>query len=150
MNPTADNVVRETLKWLGTPYRHQASLCQVGCDCLGLVRGVWRTVCATPLEPLPAYSRHPGLNRNDRRLEQAAKRYLIELRNSGGVARFEPGSVLLFCLFGRKAPSHCAIAMPDMTMIHAQERLGVISTTISPGWRRRVHSAYLFPQTRQS
>ena len=29
---------------IGTPYRHQASLKGVGCDCLGLVRGVWRAV----------------------------------------------------------------------------------------------------------
>jgi NlpC/P60 family putative phage cell wall peptidase len=28
--------------WIGTPYRHQASLKGVGCDCLGLLRGVWR------------------------------------------------------------------------------------------------------------
>lgn len=28
--------------WLGTPYHDQASLCGVGCDCLGLARGVWR------------------------------------------------------------------------------------------------------------
>ena len=30
--------------WLGTPYHHQASLKGVGCDCLGLLRGVWREV----------------------------------------------------------------------------------------------------------
>ena len=28
--------------WIGTPYRHQASRKGVGCDCLGLVLGVWR------------------------------------------------------------------------------------------------------------
>lgn len=27
--------------WIGTPYRHQASRRGVGCDCLGLVIGVW-------------------------------------------------------------------------------------------------------------
>ena len=30
--------------WLGTPYRHQASVKGVGADCLGLVRGLWREV----------------------------------------------------------------------------------------------------------
>ena len=30
--------------WLGTPYHDQASLRGVGCDCLGLARGVWREV----------------------------------------------------------------------------------------------------------
>ena len=33
---------RRRARWIGTPYRHQASLKGVGCDCLGLVRGVWR------------------------------------------------------------------------------------------------------------
>jgi NlpC/P60 family putative phage cell wall peptidase len=28
--------------WIGTPYRHQASRRQVGCDCLGLMLGIWR------------------------------------------------------------------------------------------------------------
>ncbi len=28
--------------WLGTPYRHQGRRKGVGCDCLGLVLGVWR------------------------------------------------------------------------------------------------------------
>ncbi len=30
--------------WIGTPYIHQASLKDIGCDCLGLLRGVWREV----------------------------------------------------------------------------------------------------------
>lgn len=40
-------IVAETRDWIGTPYRHQASLKGVGCDCLGLVRGVWRAVVVT-------------------------------------------------------------------------------------------------------
>ena len=35
-------IVATARSWLGTPYHHQASLRGVGCDCLGLVRGVWR------------------------------------------------------------------------------------------------------------
>jgi NlpC/P60 family putative phage cell wall peptidase len=34
--------------WLGTPYRHQASLKGVGCDCLGLVRGVYAEAYGRP------------------------------------------------------------------------------------------------------
>ena len=37
-------IVRAARSWIGTPYRHQASLKGVGCDCLGLLRGVWREV----------------------------------------------------------------------------------------------------------
>ncbi len=48
--PTADvaatraKVVTVARSWIGTPYRHQASLKGVGCDCLGLLIGVWREV----------------------------------------------------------------------------------------------------------
>ena len=37
-------ILSEARDWLGTPYRHQASLKGAGCDCLGLVRGVWRAL----------------------------------------------------------------------------------------------------------
>jgi cell wall-associated NlpC family hydrolase len=35
-------VVAAARRWLGTPYHDQASVIGVGCDCLGLARGVWR------------------------------------------------------------------------------------------------------------
>ena len=37
-------IVAEARAWIGTRYRHQASVKGVGCDCLGLVRGVWRAL----------------------------------------------------------------------------------------------------------
>ena len=37
-------VVKAARAWLGTPYRHQASTLGAGCDCLGLLRGVWRAL----------------------------------------------------------------------------------------------------------
>jgi cell wall-associated NlpC family hydrolase len=40
--PAGKAVIAEAMTWLGTPYRHQGSRKGVGCDCLGLVRGVWR------------------------------------------------------------------------------------------------------------
>ena len=41
---TRADIVAAARRWVGTPYVHQASLIHVGCDCLGLVRGVWRDV----------------------------------------------------------------------------------------------------------
>ena len=43
----------EARRWLGTPYRHQASRMGVGCDCLGLVRGVWRSLYGAEPEATP-------------------------------------------------------------------------------------------------
>ena len=49
-------VVARTRAWIGTPYRHQASLIGIGCDCLGLVRGVWREVLGPEPEAAPPYA----------------------------------------------------------------------------------------------
>ena len=39
-----DQIVAAARRWIGTPYRHQASRIRVGADCLGLVRGVFEEV----------------------------------------------------------------------------------------------------------
>ena len=53
---TRSLIVAETRAWIGTPYRHQASLKGVGCDCLGLVRGVWRATIGDEPECAPPYA----------------------------------------------------------------------------------------------
>src|SRR4051812_1881115 len=49
-------IVAEARAWIGTRYRHQASLKGVGCDCLGLVRGVWRACIGEEPERPPPYA----------------------------------------------------------------------------------------------
>lgn len=53
-------VVAAARAWLGTPYHDQASLRGVGCDCLGLARGVWRDVIGDEPFAIPPYSRDWG------------------------------------------------------------------------------------------
>ena len=47
-------IVRAARGWLGTPYHDQASVKGVGCDCLGLIRGVWREVVGPEPKPVRA------------------------------------------------------------------------------------------------
>ena len=49
-------IVSEARRWLGTPYRHQASVMGVGADCLGLLRGVWRALIGAEPEKAPPYT----------------------------------------------------------------------------------------------
>jgi len=49
-------VIGAARSWLDTPYHDQASLRGVGCDCLGLARGVWREVVGPEPFPIPPYS----------------------------------------------------------------------------------------------
>ena len=64
---------RRGARWLGTPYRHQAALKGVGCDCLGLVRGVWRGGLrrASPSRSRPTPPTGPR-RRGDETLAEAA------------------------------------------------------------------------------
>ena len=42
--------------WLDTPYQHQASVKGGGCDCLGLIRGIWRDIYGDEPMETPAYT----------------------------------------------------------------------------------------------
>ena len=49
-------IIAEARGWIGTPYCHQASLKGAGCDCLGLIRGVWRALYGAEPEAPGPYS----------------------------------------------------------------------------------------------
>ena len=71
-------IVAAARGWIGTPYRHQASLKGVGCDCLGLVRGVWRECAGAEPQPIAAYAPDWALSSaGEPLLEAAARRAAI-------------------------------------------------------------------------
>ncbi len=83
--------VAEALTWIATPYRHQASLKGVGCDCIGLVRGVWRALSGEDVG-LPAYTPDwAEVGEREALLEGLAARF-----ESVELAAAEPGDVLVF------------------------------------------------------
>jgi NlpC/P60 family putative phage cell wall peptidase len=83
-----DLVVSAARRWLGTPYHDQASVIGVGCDCLGLVRGVWREVVGPEPFPIPPYSRDWGETGPREVLAEGARACMIELnRHRPGLAR---------------------------------------------------------------
>ena len=57
MSPTRLEIVALARTWIGTPYHHQASTLGAGADCIGLVRGLWRTLHGHDAETLPGYTR---------------------------------------------------------------------------------------------
>jgi NlpC/P60 family putative phage cell wall peptidase len=82
---TADSVVAEARSWIGTPYQHQASLKGVGCDCLGLVRGVWRATIGAEPEPMPPYAPDWAEAASGEPLVEAALRHLVAMTASTNV-----------------------------------------------------------------
>ena len=142
MSRTRTRIVAEARAWIGTPYRHQGSLQGVGCDCLGLVRGVWRAIHGSEPEATPAYTRDWAEAAGVESLAEAARRHLIELDDPQA---FAPGDVLLFRYAGRYLAKHAAIATAADLMVHAHDGAAVAEVAIAPWWRRRLAFAFCFP-----
>lgn len=134
-------VVAAARHWRGTPYHDQASLRGVGCDCLGLIRGVWRDIVGPEALPVPAYARDWGEAGQTEVLAEAAHKVLLPIP----VAEAGPGAVVLFRMWSCAIAKHCGILTEHGRFIHAYERLGVIEEPLTTAWQRRIAFAFLFP-----
>jgi NlpC/P60 family putative phage cell wall peptidase len=131
--------------WLSTPYRHQAACRGAGCDCLGLVRGVWREVMGTEPERPPAYSMDWAEPAREEALWAAALRHLHPKPLTDEV----PGDVLLFRMRAGAVAKHLGIAAETgarATFIHAYSGHGVVESALSLPWRRRIVARFAFPE----
>ncbi len=138
---TRADIVAEARAWIGTPYRHQASLKGVGCDCLGLVRGVWRELVGDEPQRAPAYSRDWAEASGEESLANAARAHLTEIDPTA----FLFGDVLLFRYRERYPAKHAAIVSGPALMVHAHDGAAVAEVAIAPWWRRRLAYAFRFP-----
>jgi NlpC/P60 family putative phage cell wall peptidase len=134
-------IVAEARAWIGTPYRHQASLKGVGCDCLGLVRGVWRAVIGEEPERAPPYAPDWAEASGGDALAEAASRHLVAIERDA----LRAGDVLLFRWRANLPAKHTAIATADNLMVHAHDGAAVAEVALAPWWRRRLAYAFRFP-----
>ncbi|CAD0185275.1 Gamma-DL-glutamyl hydrolase precursor [Ruegeria sp. THAF57] len=144
MSGSRQEIVKETRTWLGTPYRHQASVKGVGADCLGLLRGVWRALLGTEPERVPSYSVDWSEPQGEERMWAAACRHLLPK----DVCELEPGDVLLFRMREGRVAKHVGIVSAVGSaprFIHAYSGHGVVENTLSAPWRRRVVACFSFP-----
>lgn len=107
-------------RWLGTPHVPMASRRQIGCDCIGLVRGVYAEVEGRSAPAVPALD-PDWYGARGRPLVTALRTHLSEI----SVAEAGPGTVVVLRIGGRREV-HCGILAEDGQLIHAVERLGVI------------------------
>lgn len=137
-------VVLAARGWLGTPYRHQASVKGVGADCLGLVRGVWREVVGEEPQAVPAYTPDWAEVGGQETLLEAAGRWLEPVSGDR-----QAGDVLVFRMSPGVPAKHCAIlcgvAGPEPRMIHAYWGRAVVESWMGPWWRSRVVGVFRFP-----
>lgn len=140
-------IVAAARSWIGTPYRHQASRKGAGCDCLGLVRGVWRELYGAEPETPPPYRPDWAETGSRETLLEAARRHLTERPAEG----FRPGDVLLFRMSPGACLKHCAIVStgrpgdPAPRIVHAYWGRAVVESWLGPWWRRRLAHVFSFP-----
>lgn len=130
--------------WIGTPYRHQASCQGAGADCLGLVRGVWRGLYAAEPAVVPAYTPDWSEPQGEEVLWRAALTHL-ERKDPEASA---PGDVILFRMRSGAVAKHLGLqssVQPVPRFIHAYDGHGVVETTLSGPWARRVVARFAFP-----
>jgi NlpC/P60 family putative phage cell wall peptidase len=143
MTPGA-RVVAEARGWIGTPYLHQASVKGAGADCLGLLRGVWRSLLGAEPERVPPYTDDWAEPSRDEVLLAAAERWLARK----GIGDAAAGDVLLFRLREGCIAKHLGIQSEiggPAAFIHAYTNHGVVESPLSQPWQRRIAARFSFP-----
>lgn len=129
--------------WIGTPYLHQASVKGVGCDCLGLLRGIWRVLYGSEPEAIPAYTQDWSEPQGAERLMSAAERHLA----GASGAPLAAGQVIVFRMRQGAVAKHLGLvsdagAVPRF--IHAYQGHGVVESPLSAPWRKRIAARFEF------
>jgi NlpC/P60 family putative phage cell wall peptidase len=139
----------EARTWIGTPYHHQASVRRVGCDCLGLVRGVYRGVVGPEPAVAPNYS--PGWDEVAKQevMLAAFRTYLVDVPDYGCLPEhwtFLPGDVLLFRMRPGAVAKHCGIVTESGRFVHSHTGRGTVEIELSDWWRKRIVGLFTFPE----
>ena len=133
------SVLHQARLWLGTPYRHQASTLHAGCDCLGLIRGVYRALYGAEPQPPPPYRPDWAEIGGRELLLEAFHRWLVPVDAPA------PGDVLVFRMAPGAVAKHCAIQSGPDRMIHAYWGRACVESVLGRWWRERLAAAFRFP-----
>jgi NlpC/P60 family putative phage cell wall peptidase len=138
----AMRAITSARSWLGTPYRHQASLKGVGCDCLGLIRGIWRELYGEEAELVPPYAPDWAEAGGNEALANAGRRHMAEI----DPAAARPGDVLLFRWRPTVPAKHAGLLVTPASFIHAYDGTFVVESPLGPWWSRRIAFAFRFAE----
>ena len=130
--------------WIGTPYLHQGAVKGVGCDCLGLLRGLWVETYGAEPEPVPAYGPDWSEPQGVELLWQAALRHMPAAHGP-----MQPGDVLLFRMRTGGVAKHLGLVSAvgeTPAFIHAYSGHGVVESPLSAPWARRIAARFIFAQ----
>ena len=115
-----------------------------GCDCLGLLRGVWRELRGEEPEDTPPYSPDWAEATGAETLYMALGRHLAEVPKTS----LSPGDIALFRMVPRGPAKHCGIVAGEagrLTLIHARQNKRVSEEVFAQFWRQRLAFAFRLP-----
>ncbi len=144
MTVDRERIAAEALAWVGTPYVHQASIKGVGCDCLGLVRGVWRSIEGDEPWVVPRYS--PRWDETT-----PAEPLLCGLRQhfASRGQEIELGRVLAFRMTPGARVKHLGLVTGrrrhQWKVTHAYWGRAAVESWLSPWWHKRLVASFEFP-----
>jgi len=112
-----------------------------GCDCLGLLRGVYAEAYGD-LVDTPSYrGRPPRKSAGRETMLEAARSYLIEVpKETRG-----PAVVLVFRTHPQLVAWHCGIMTTETEMVHSHSGREVYEVTLGERWEPKVVGAFKFP-----
>ncbi|MCV6598439.1 MAG: NlpC/P60 family protein [Mangrovicoccus sp.] len=144
MSPRGEKIVAAARGWIGTPYHHQAALKGVGCDCLGLICGLWAEMIGPLPRKIPAYTPDWAEPEGRELLWEAARALLAEKP----LSEVAPGDVILFRMREGHLAKHLGLMAQLGTapsFIHAYQGHGVVESPLSSPWRKRIIGCFAFP-----
>ncbi len=130
-------VLSSARSWLGTPYHHGASLKSVGCDCFGLVRGIYEDLTGIKVEPSSVYSQSWLRDKDNKYKLKENLDFMGE-----EVSNCFPGDILIFAMGDFYV--HCGIFAGD-TFIHCYEDVRkVVEMSYTDKWKGLHKTTYRF------
>ena len=136
-----ERILSAAKAWIDTPYQHQASVKGAGCDCLGLIRGIWREIYGAEPMSVPAYTPDWAESLGQETLLCAAQHCLQPIAKETA----QPGDVLLFRMAPNVPCKHIAILSAPDRIIHAYWGRAVVESFLVPYWTRRHAFSFAFP-----
>lgn len=129
--------------WIETPYRHQGSVKGSGCDCIGLISGIWRELFGNYPEgfKMPAYTPYWAEESGKSLMVKIGRKYLIEVAIRDKV----PGDVLMYRMLRRGQTKHAGIYIGDNKLIHAYEGHTVMEANLITNIGSALTYVFRFP-----
>lgn len=137
-----EDIIAEARTWIGTPYHHQASLKGVGCDCIGLVRGIFRELYGfNPAENIN-YSADWGDSNGNEDIIAAGFKYMEPV----ALEDMQPGDMVAVRWAKGRVAKHVMILTENGKAIHSYNNSPTTEIHLNDWWRRRIVYVFRFPQ----